>query len=105
MILVTASFPIGSLDLTQLLVWDWYWVRGTGIGTKKSLLFQVLQLHRLLLAPPTADRGMARPESGQLGGAGGQAEGEAGQRDQRGAEGPARDSPQGELSDDNITLV
>ena len=40
---------------------------------------------------------MARPLTGQLGGAGGQAEGEAGQRDQRRAEGPARDMPQGEL--------
>ena len=34
---------------------------------------------------------MARPEPGQLGAAGGQAEGEAGQCGHRGAEGAARD--------------
>ena len=43
---------------------------------------------------------MARPESGQLGAAGGQAEGEAGQCGQCGAEGTAGDSAQGKLSDD-----
>ena len=48
---------------------------------------------------------MARSEPGQLGGARGQAEGEAGQRDHRGAEGAAWNCAQGKFFEDDVKFL